>query len=94
MTFQAIALGMGLSAVAMAFAAAGYLAPLAGALVQEGIDVAAILYALTALRPGRGEHLFAGRVEEMGKGDVAGGAFAPGSPSVKRRTQRFRKRPP
>ena len=53
--FQAIALGMGLSGVAMAFAAAGYLAPLAGALVQEGIDVAAILYALTALRPGRGE---------------------------------------
>jgi hypothetical protein len=53
--FQAIALGMGLSAVAMAFAAAGYLAPLAGALVQEGIDVAAILYALTALRAGRGE---------------------------------------
>ena len=57
MTFQAIALGMGLSAVgmAMAVAAAGYLAPLAGALVQEGLDVAAILYALTALRPGRGE---------------------------------------
>jgi len=53
--FQAIALGMGLSAVAMGFAAAGYLAPLAGALVQEGIDVAAILYALTALRAGRGE---------------------------------------
>lgn len=53
--FEAIALGMGLSAVAMAFAAAGYLAPLAGALVQEGIDVAAILYALTALRAGRGE---------------------------------------
>jgi cation transport ATPase len=46
---------MGLSAVAMGFAAAGYLAPLAGALVQEGIDVAAILYALTALRAGRGE---------------------------------------
>jgi heavy metal translocating P-type ATPase len=53
--FQAIALGMGLSGIAMAAAAAGYLAPLAGALVQEGIDVAAILYALTALRPGREE---------------------------------------
>jgi heavy metal translocating P-type ATPase len=50
---QAIVLGMGLSIVAMGFAAAGVLPPLAGALVQEGIDVAAILFALTALRPGR-----------------------------------------
>jgi heavy metal translocating P-type ATPase len=58
--FQAIALGMGLSGVAMAAAAAGWLAPLAGALVQEGIDVAAILYALTALRPGREEGAPAG----------------------------------
>jgi iron-sulfur cluster repair protein YtfE (RIC family) len=53
--FRAIALGMGLSGVAMVVAAAGYLAPLAGALVQEAIDVAAILYALTALRPGPDE---------------------------------------
>jgi soluble P-type ATPase/iron-sulfur cluster repair protein YtfE (RIC family) len=52
---QAIALGMAASAVAMGFAAFGLLAPLAGALVQEGIDVAAILFALTALRPGPGE---------------------------------------
>jgi P-type E1-E2 ATPase len=52
---RAIGLGMGLSGLAMAAAAAGYLAPLAGALVQEAIDVAAILYALSALRPGRGE---------------------------------------
>jgi heavy metal translocating P-type ATPase len=50
--FRAIALGMGLSGIAMGFAAAGLLAPLAGALVQEAIDVAAILYALSALRPG------------------------------------------
>ncbi|MBU8539239.1 heavy metal translocating P-type ATPase [Falsiroseomonas tokyonensis] len=50
---RAIWLGMGLSGVAMGFAAAGLLPPLAGALVQEGIDVAAILLALTALRPGR-----------------------------------------
>jgi heavy metal translocating P-type ATPase len=50
--FRAIALGMGLSGIAMGFAAAGLLAPLAGALVQEAIDVAAILYALTALQPG------------------------------------------
>ncbi|WP_135466868.1 heavy metal translocating P-type ATPase [Crenalkalicoccus roseus] len=50
---QAIALGMGLSGAAMVAAAAGLLSPLAGALLQEGIDVAAILFALTVLRPGR-----------------------------------------
>ena len=49
---QAIALGMGLSGLAMAAAAFGLLTPLAGAVLQEGIDVAAILFALTALRPG------------------------------------------
>jgi hypothetical protein len=37
----------------MVAAAAGLLAPLAGALLQEAIDVAAILFALTALSPGR-----------------------------------------
>ena len=52
---QAIVIGMGMSGVAMGFAAAGWLTPLAGALVQEGIDVFAILYALRALRPGPGE---------------------------------------
>ncbi|MBC7433685.1 MAG: hemerythrin domain-containing protein, partial [Rubritepida sp.] len=51
----AIAIGMGLSVIAMAVAAAGYLTPLAGAVVQEVIDVLAILFALTALRPGRDE---------------------------------------
>ena len=52
---QAIALGMGLCGVAMAAAAFGWLAPLAGALVQEAVDIGAILYALTALRPGAEE---------------------------------------
>jgi heavy metal translocating P-type ATPase len=52
---QAILLGMGLSVAAMLVAAAGYLTPLAGALVQEAIDVLAILYALSALRPGADE---------------------------------------
>jgi heavy metal translocating P-type ATPase len=50
---QAIMLGMALSGLAMIAAALGYLPPLAGALVQEAIDVAAILFALTALKPGR-----------------------------------------
>jgi heavy metal translocating P-type ATPase len=49
---QAILLGMGLSLLAMMAAAFGWLSPLAGALLQEGIDVAAILYALRALLPG------------------------------------------
>ena len=52
---QAIAGGMGLSVLAMVAAALGHLPPLAGALLQEGIDVLAILFALTALRPGRSE---------------------------------------
>ncbi|KUL23532.1 heavy metal translocating P-type ATPase [Actinoplanes awajinensis] len=47
----AVTVGMGLSAVAMLVAAAGYLPPAAGALLQEGIDVAAIAIALTALLP-------------------------------------------
>ncbi len=42
--------GMSLSFVAMAFAAAGYLVPVAGALLQEVIDLAVILNALRALR--------------------------------------------
>jgi P-type E1-E2 ATPase len=43
---QSIAVGLGLSIAAMGFAAAGYIAPVAGALLQEAIDVAVILNAL------------------------------------------------
>ncbi|MGH7119479.1 MAG: heavy metal translocating P-type ATPase [Acetobacteraceae bacterium] len=46
---QSIGAGMGLSVLAMAAAAAGYLPPVAGALLQEAIDVAVILNALRAL---------------------------------------------
>ena len=42
--------GVGLSVVAMGIAAAGYLPPVEGALLQEAIDVAVILNALRALR--------------------------------------------
>jgi P-type E1-E2 ATPase len=42
--------GMGLSLVAMGFAAAGLITPVAGALLQEAIDVAVIVNALRALR--------------------------------------------
>ncbi|WP_053226466.1 heavy metal translocating P-type ATPase [Solirubrobacter soli] len=47
---QSVLGGMALSLVAMGFAAAGALPPLAGALLQEVIDVAAILNALRALK--------------------------------------------
>ncbi len=43
---QSIWVGLGLSAVAMVFAARGYIIPTVGALLQEGIDVAVILNAL------------------------------------------------
>jgi heavy metal translocating P-type ATPase len=47
---QSVLVGIGLSVVAMAFAAAGLIVPIAGALLQEAIDVAVILNALRALR--------------------------------------------
>lgn len=46
---QSVLAGMGLSLVAMAVAAVGFLPPVAGALLQEGIDLAVILNALRAL---------------------------------------------
>lgn len=50
---RSAAVGMGLSLAAMVPAAAGMLSPTAGAILQEAIDVAAIVLALTALLPGR-----------------------------------------
>lgn len=49
---QSIVAGMAMSGVAMIAAAFGWLTPVAGALVQEGIDVAVILNALRALGAG------------------------------------------
>jgi len=48
-TFAVMA-GMGLSFIGMIFAALGFIPPVAGALLQEVIDVAVILNALRALR--------------------------------------------
>jgi soluble P-type ATPase len=53
---QSIIAGMGLSALAMAIAAFGYLPPIAGALTQELIDVGVVLNALRALSPGHASH--------------------------------------
>ena len=47
---QSVLAGIGLSLVAMVFAALGYIPPVFGALLQEAIDVAVILNALRALR--------------------------------------------
>ena len=47
---QSVLVGIGLSVAAMGFAAVGLIVPIAGALLQEGIDVAVILNALRALR--------------------------------------------
>jgi CBS domain-containing protein len=49
---QSIVAGMAMSGIAMAFAALGWLPPVAGALTQEAIDVAVILNALRALTRG------------------------------------------
>ena len=49
---QSVWVGMGLSVLAMGFAAAGFIAPITGALLQEGIDVLVILNALRALAGG------------------------------------------
>jgi heavy metal translocating P-type ATPase len=47
---QSVLVGIGLSVAAMGFAAFGLIVPIAGALLQEVIDVAVILNALRALR--------------------------------------------
>jgi heavy metal translocating P-type ATPase len=47
---QSVVVGIGLSFLGMIAAAFGYLTPVQGALLQEGIDVAVILNALRALR--------------------------------------------
>lgn len=49
---QSVVAGMALSLAAMIVAAVGYLPPLAGAILQELIDVAVILNALRARKPG------------------------------------------
>jgi heavy metal translocating P-type ATPase len=46
---ESVVFGIGLSLIAMGFAAFGYIQPIGGALLQEGIDVVVILNALRAL---------------------------------------------
>ncbi len=62
---QAVAIGMGLSLLAMVAAAAGALPPAAGAILQEVIDVLAIGIALRAVLPGKAHTI------SMSPGDIA-----------------------
>ncbi|MFJ5370060.1 HAD hydrolase family protein, partial [Bosea sp. CER48] len=54
---QSIVAGLGLSGIAMLFAAFGHIPPVVGAFLQQGIDIAVIVNALRTLvgpiRPGR-----------------------------------------
>ncbi|MHB2166365.1 heavy metal translocating P-type ATPase [Alsobacter sp. R-9] len=52
---QSVFVGMTLSTLGMVAAAFGYLTPLQGALIQEGIDVAVVLNALRVLAPSAAE---------------------------------------
>src|SRR5215469_3285447 len=58
---QSVVAGMSLSIAAMAVAAGGFLPPVAGAVLQEGIDVLVILNALRALA-GPAEHVIRGEL--------------------------------
>jgi cation transport ATPase len=48
--------GMALSVIGMGFASTGYLTPVAGAILQEVIDIAAVLNALRAAFPPKVMH--------------------------------------
>ncbi len=58
---QSVFVGMALSTAGMVAASLGYLTPLQGALIQEGIDVAVVLNALRVLAPGQDERKAAER---------------------------------
>ncbi|HTQ80805.1 MAG TPA: heavy metal translocating P-type ATPase, partial [Thermoanaerobaculia bacterium] len=57
LALESVVVGMGLSLAAMLLAASGHLPPVAGALLQEGIDAAVIANALRALSAGRRSRL-------------------------------------
>ena len=77
---QSVVAGMGLSLAAMLAAAAGHLPPIAGALLQEGIDVAVIANALRALGGGRRFRGGTGGVPPL-SGGRALSRRVPGSPA-------------
>jgi heavy metal translocating P-type ATPase len=64
---ESVVAGMGMSVVAMLFGAAGVLVPVAGAVIQELIDVAVILNALRALRGDAQDRLARGPGSDVGE---------------------------
>lgn len=46
---QSLFVGLGLSIIGMGFAAAGFIVPIAGAVLQEAIDVSVILNSLRTI---------------------------------------------
>jgi heavy metal translocating P-type ATPase len=64
---QSVLAGMAMSFAAMFFGAFGLLTPVAGAVVQEGIDVAVILNALRALRGDRAGPRLSGPAVQVGE---------------------------
>src|SRR5207244_9874 len=64
---QSVLAGMSMSVVAMLFGAFGVLIPVAGAVVQELIDVAVILNALRALRGDAADRRRAGPGSQVGE---------------------------
>lgn len=59
---QSIGVGLGLSGIAMVVAAFGYIPPVVGAFLQQGIDIAVIVNALRTLVGPHGAHRAAGAV--------------------------------
>lgn len=57
--WQAIAIGVGLSVFLMLIATTGIMPAVVGAWMQEVVDLACILWALLAMRPGKNEHSMA-----------------------------------
>lgn len=79
--WQSVGVGMGLSLLGMAVAAAGQLTPTAGAVAQEGVDLLAIAIALRATRFSIGEN---GSGRTSARGGIthsAAGAHASGADS-------------
>ncbi len=69
--WQAIGIGVAMSVGLMLVAAGGSLPALAGAWLQEAVDLACILWALLAMRPGRAERRAADRLAVGGRELVA-----------------------
>lgn len=74
---QAIGIGVGLSVILMGIGATGIMPAIVGAFMQEIVDLACILWALLAARPGRREWRGQGLQTEANVGATKGN-FAPG----------------